>query len=30
EPGQTRVVTLVALSGARVVHGLRGLTNGAL
>jgi len=30
EPGQTRVVTLVALSGARVVHGLRSLTNGAL
>ena len=30
EPGQTRVVTLVALSGARVVNGLRGLTNGAL
>ncbi len=30
EPGQTRVVQLVALAGARVVYGLRGLTQGAL
>jgi urease subunit beta len=30
EPGQTRVVQLVAMAGARVVYGLRGLTQGAL
>ena len=30
EPGQTREVQLVALSGRRVVHGFNGLVNGAL
>ncbi|MEM7405088.1 MAG: urease subunit beta [Pseudomonadota bacterium] len=30
EPGQSRTVELVALSGARVVHGFRGLVAGAL
>ena len=30
EPGQTRKVRLVAFGGARVVHGFRGETEGAL
>lgn len=30
EPGQTRTVTLVAYTGARVVHGFNGKINGAL
>jgi urease subunit beta len=30
EPGQTRSVRLVALAGARVVHGLLGATGGRL
>lgn len=30
EPGQQRTVELVALAGARVVWGFRGLTNGPL
>jgi len=30
EPGQQRTVTLVDLSGARVVHGFRGLVQGWL
>ena len=30
EPGQTRTVTLVALAGARTVHGFRGLVRGKL
>jgi urease subunit beta len=30
EPGQTRRVRLVEFSGARVVHGFRGETEGAL
>ncbi len=30
EPGQQRTVELVDFSGARVVHGFRGLTNGPL
>lgn len=30
EPGEERPVTLVALGGRRIVHGLRGLTNGQL
>jgi urease subunit beta len=30
EPGQQRTVTLVDLAGARVVHGFRGLVQGAL
>jgi urease subunit beta len=30
EPGQIRVVSLVALEGARRVHGFRGAVNGAL
>jgi urease beta subunit len=30
EPGQTRSVTLVALSGARIVYGFRGLVMGDL
>jgi urease beta subunit len=30
EPGDEKKVTLVALAGARVVHGLNGLTEGAL
>jgi urease subunit beta len=30
EPGQTRKVRLVAFAGARVVHGFRGETEGAL
>ncbi len=30
EPGQTRSVTLVALSGARIVYGFRGLVMGNL
>ena len=30
EPGEDKRVTLVALAGNRVVHGINGLTNGAL
>jgi urease subunit beta len=30
EPGQTREVGLVAFGGDRVVHGFRGMVNGAL
>jgi urease subunit beta len=30
EPGQTRSVRLVAIAGARVIHGFRGETEGAL
>jgi urease beta subunit len=30
EPGDEKKVTLVALAGARVVHGLNGLTEGSL
>jgi urease subunit beta len=30
EPGQSRVVRLVPFAGARVVHGFRGETEGAL
>ena len=30
EPGEEKRVTLVALAGNRVVHGINGLTNGAL
>jgi urease beta subunit len=30
EPGQTRSVTLVALSGARIMYGFRGLVMGEL
>ena len=30
EPGQTRKVRLVAFAGARIVHGFRGETEGAL
>ena len=30
EPGQTRTVTLVALSGDRIVHGFNGLVRGPL
>ena len=30
EPGQTRLVRLVPFGGARVVHGFRGETEGAL
>jgi urease subunit beta len=30
EPGQTRSVRLVALSGARIVHGFRAAVSGAL
>jgi urease subunit beta len=30
EPGQRRTVELVDLAGARIVHGFRGLVNGAL
>jgi len=30
EPGQKRTVTLVALAGARTVHGFRGLIGGKL
>lgn len=30
EPGQSRTVELVALSGARIVHGFQGRVNGAL
>ncbi len=30
EPGQTRTVTLVALAGARIVHGFQGKVAGAL
>ncbi|GAA5264230.1 urease subunit beta [Acidiphilium sp. MT5] len=30
EPGQTRSVTLVALSGARIMYGFRGLVMGDL
>jgi urease subunit beta len=30
EPGQTRTVTLVAYTGARVVHGFNGKISGAL
>jgi urease subunit beta len=30
EPGQQRTVALVALAGARIVHGFRGLVQGAL
>jgi urease beta subunit len=30
EPGQTRSVTLVALSGARIIYGFRGLVMGKL
>jgi urease subunit beta len=30
EPGQKRTVTLVALAGARIVHGFRGLIDGKL
>ena len=30
EPGDTREVRLVALAGARVVHGINGLVNGKL
>src|SRR4029077_1926040 len=30
EPGDAKKVTLVALAGARIVHGLNGLTEGAL
>jgi urease subunit beta len=30
EPGQTRSVRLVALSGARIVHGFRGAVSGPL
>ena len=30
EPGQTRTVTLVALSGDRIVHGFNGLIRGPL
>jgi urease beta subunit len=30
EPGDEKVVTLVALGGARVVHGLNGLTRGSV
>jgi urease subunit beta len=30
EPGQQRTVVLVDLSGARIVHGFRGLTQGKL
>lgn len=30
EPGQTRRVRLVELTGARIVHGFRGETEGAL
>jgi urease subunit beta len=30
EPGQTRSVRLVALAGARIVHGLRGAIGGGL
>ena len=30
EPGEEKRVTLVALAGHRVVHGINGLTNGAL
>jgi urease subunit beta len=30
EPGQQRTVTLVDLAGARIVHGFRGLIQGAL
>ena len=30
EPGQQRIVTLVAYAGARIVHGFNGAVNGAL
>jgi urease beta subunit len=30
EPGEEKRVTLVALAGSRTVHGINGLTNGAL
>jgi urease beta subunit len=30
EPGEEKRVTLVALSGERIVHGINGLTKGAL
>ncbi|MBR0663582.1 urease subunit beta [Roseomonas hellenica] len=30
EPGQTRVVRLVPIAGARIVHGFRGLVEGRL
>ena len=30
EPGEDKRVTLVALAGTRTVHGINGLTNGAL
>lgn len=30
EPGQQRTVELVEFSGARVIHGFRGLVNGSL
>jgi urease subunit beta len=30
EPGQTRVVRLIAFAGARIVHGFRGEIEGAL
>jgi urease beta subunit len=30
EPGEEKGVTLVALAGHRIVHGINGLTNGAL
>jgi urease subunit beta len=30
EPGQTRKVRLIPMSGARVIHGFRGETEGAL
>lgn len=30
EPGQTRTVRLIAYAGARIVHGFRGETEGAL
>ena len=30
EPGEEKRITLVALAGARAVHGINGLTNGAL
>jgi urease beta subunit len=30
EPGEEKRITLVALAGQRIVHGINGLTNGAL
>jgi urease subunit beta len=30
EPGQTRKVRLIPLSGARIIHGFRGETEGAV